>query len=88
MGVDFFKLFNLKKEPEEYVAILPGNKIEAGNFNPSSGTWIYIEAWAKEKLDNAREKNDKLSLSIEKTSALRGRIATLKELLELPETGK
>ena len=47
--------------------------------------WSEIEAWAKERLASARDRNDGDLGEIE-TAHLRGRIATLKELLALPET--
>jgi hypothetical protein len=47
--------------------------------------WNEIEAWAKKKMDTARNLNDDTKLTEQQTAALRGRIAVLKELLALPE---
>ena len=49
--------------------------------------WTDIEAWAKDKLATARNQNDGELSEIE-TAKLRGRIATLKELIALPNTQK
>ena len=49
-----------------------------------SPLWVRLESSLKERLDTARRKNDG-ALSAEDTARLRGRIAVLKELLELGE---
>lgn len=49
--------------------------------------WPDIEAWAQERLALARGRNDG-DLSEIDTAKLRGRIATLKELIALPEQKK
>jgi hypothetical protein len=45
-----------------------------------------IEAWAKDRLVRARERNDG-NLDVIETAMLRGQIQTLKELLALEERG-
>jgi|APSaa5957512576_1039674.scaffolds.fasta_scaffold30772_2 hypothetical protein len=72
-------------EQKPYLVSLPGNIEDGGKFNPNSPTWAFIRTHCEEKLDKLREKNDKLSLSMEKTSFLRGEISTLKQILEIPE---
>jgi hypothetical protein len=49
-----------------------------------SSTWKAVASWAETELIKARESNDSAKRDIVATSLLRGRIATLKELLVLP----
>lgn len=49
--------------------------------------WHYVEAWAKERLESSRQRND-ADLGATDTATLRGRIALLKELIALPESKK
>ena len=49
-----------------------------------SDTWLLIQSWATDQLQQARERNDSLSFDEIRTAALRGRIKLLKELLDLP----
>ena len=92
MRRDFFKLFGLSKEPvEEHIPFkveLPGNQNDGGVFNPHSKTWSFIRTLCKESIDKLHEKNDKVNLTVEKTSFIRGQISTFKEILKLPETTK
>ena len=46
--------------------------------------WLYIETWAKQEIDLARQKNDG-DLNEMATAKLRGRLSALKELVALPE---
>ena len=46
--------------------------------------WTEIEGWAAERLTQARNRNDGDLTEVE-TAKLRGRIATLKEILDLPK---
>jgi len=46
--------------------------------------WQFVEAWAKERLQSERNKNDAVGLPEHETNAIRGRIGLLKELLRLP----
>lgn len=76
-------------DPEPYKAItaqLPGNTGPSGILDEHSQTWVFVKRWAKEELDKIREKNDTISLNMEKTSANRGKIKMLKDLIKLPET--
>ena len=75
---------------EEFVARLPGNKKLGGNFDSTSATWAFIEAWAEERLDKLRKKNDTMvntdNMSwADRTLLLRGQIAELKILIKLPK---
>ena len=47
--------------------------------------WREVEAWANDKLVQARQQNDG-DLGDSDTAKLRGRIALLKELIALPDT--
>lgn len=53
-----------------------------------SETWRHVSAWAAEKLQEARELNDRQGVPIDQTENLRGRIETLKEVLALAEPPK
>lgn len=48
-------------------------------------TWRRMKKFINERLQDLREQNDQISLSLEKTAALRGEIAGLKRLLDLEE---
>lgn len=48
--------------------------------------WQFVEAWAKERLERERNKNDAIGQPDHETNAIRGRIGLLKELLRLPES--
>jgi len=50
-----------------------------------STTWGFVNQWANNELSKARLNNDSLGLDAVATSALRGRIDALKDLLALPE---
>ena len=75
-----------EEEPqEEFEARLPGQPMfQTGVLDPRSQTWIFINAWAHEALQKAREKNDNMNRDIAQTSMLRGEIKLLKELINLP----
>jgi len=49
-----------------------------------SPDWLAIEKHLNNKLKALREKNDSHKLNHDQTCVLRGRIAEIKELLELP----
>ena len=53
-----------------------------------SDVWRTIYRWATTEIDNARLRNDSMTLDEHKTLALRSRIKTLKELIDLPDIGK
>ena len=71
-------------------AKLPENTafVEKGRLELHSPTWIFIKSWVDNELMEARETNDYLRNSENKTAALRGRIKLLKEILDLPEREK
>ena len=58
--------------------------IGQGTLDPRSPTWLFIQAWAGETLQKAREKNDSATCDSIKTAVLRGEIKILKELINLP----
>lgn len=66
------------------LVFIPGT----GSLDPRSPTWAYVRNWATEALQKAREKNDSINNDLTKTSAIRGEIKILKELLNLPNPKK
>jgi len=78
---------------KEFFAQLPVDKKHGGKFDPMSPTWAFIEAWAEEKLDKLRKKND-IVLNTEKMSSndrtfrLRGQIKAMKDVINIPEEVK
>lgn len=60
----------------------PTNRLP--NIDYSGHAWSEIQRWAEGELQRARERNDSLDLSIERTAALRGEIAVLRRILGLP----
>ena len=50
-----------------------------------SPTWKAIQAFAQKRLSELRAENDRTSLDATQTAVIRGRIASLKDLLALPE---
>jgi len=58
--------------------------IGGGVLDPRSQAWMFVEAWATERLQRAREKNDNTNRDLNQTSVLRGEIKILKELINLP----
>lgn len=55
------------------------------NLDTNSGTWRTVEHHLNERLAKCREKNDRHDLNPADTAALRGEIAAIKDLLDLPE---
>jgi hypothetical protein len=49
-----------------------------------SATWKALEMHLKTQLQGLRERNDQPKLDANQTAALRGQIATIKDLLALP----
>ena len=74
-----------KKHKEPVVETFSLQARERAYFDVHSGTWAFIEELLQEKLDKARKANDSLAKDADQTAALRGRIAVLKELLDLPK---
>lgn len=50
----------------------------------NSRTWITVKAHLEKRLAECREKNDRSELTEMQTAALRGEIAAVKNLLDLP----
>mgnify|MGYP001604604489 CR=1 FL=1 len=55
-----------------------------GRLEVHSLTWAFVVKWANDEIGKARENNDSMRHDTLQTSALRGRIKTLKELIDLP----
>jgi len=51
----------------------------------SSQTWLDVTKWAQAEIEAARSRNDSLKLDHDKTTAIRSRIKTLKEIFVLPD---
>ena len=69
---------------EPYEVKLP-DQYKKGKIEITSSTWTFMSKWVDEQLQAAREKNDVVHLDEKKTTALRGRIKLLKEILKLPD---
>lgn len=75
-------IFSWKKKKVPFVADLPCQEQEKG-LDPYSATWVFIRAWLEKNLESAREMNDG-PLDSQKTATIRGRIALMKEIINLP----
>lgn len=53
-------------------------------IEPHSSTWAAVEAWANEQIERNRLTLESVGLDATHTATIRGRIATLRELLALP----
>lgn len=71
------------KQPA-FEPITVANEVE-NVLDQQSGTWRFIHNWALTELDQARKRNDAVSLDPVKTAAIRGEIKTLKRLANLPD---
>lgn len=58
--------------------------MRAERIEQDSSTWLVIHEWASERLDQLRKRNDG-PLDAVATAHLRGQLATLKQLLALPQ---
>lgn len=58
--------------------------MRADRIEQDSQTWLAIHEWATERLDSLRKRNDG-ALDGVATAHLRGQIATLKQILALPD---
>lgn len=74
-----------KNNDGPYVAALPGEKPDGGYLEVHSPTWKWVRKWAEDALNEARINNDHEFLDQNKTALIRGRIAVLKQLIDLPE---
>lgn len=59
--------------------------MRAERIEQDSSTWLAVHEWASEQLETCRKKNDAQALDSVATAHLRGRIATLKAILALPQ---
>lgn len=86
--LNFFKRSNPVAQQAEEASPIRAREIltnaREGLLHEYSDTWIFVSNWAKAELDRAREQNDSQKRDAVQTAALRGRIAVLKDLLELP----
>lgn len=53
-------------------------------IDTQSRTWLVVKSHLQERLARCREKNDSAGLTEAETAALRGEIAAIKNLLDLP----
>jgi len=63
---------------------LIGGSARDAHLDSYSSTWAFVSQWAEAELIKARESNDSLKKDESATAALRGKIAILKELINLP----
>lgn len=54
------------------------------NINTNSDEWIAVAKWANVQIVTLREQNDDETLTERETAAIRGQIAALKNLLNIP----
>lgn len=59
-----------------------------GYLDVNSPTWHYVQGWALERINKARERNDNINRDLVQTAALRGEIKALKELINLSKPAK
>lgn len=80
-----FGIFKKSEEkPEQRQIVIGGSENRVGTFDSQSSTWIYISNHLVDRIDFLHNKNDNVTLSMEKTQAIRGAIKELKQLLDLP----
>ena len=79
--------FNKTIKPKPLEVTLPGYPDE-GELDTYSSTWKFIRLWLETELQKSRENNDFAKLTEQKTASLRGRIKLLKEIIDLPKSGK
>jgi hypothetical protein len=84
MVIEGGALIHEEEQVKEIEARLPDQPVGIGYLEARSQTWSFINAWAREALKKAREKNDSMNRDIVQTSMLRGEIKILKELINLP----
>lgn len=72
------------QEEEVEVNIQVGNI--PGVFDENSGTWAYIKQLLLDKINDARKQNDSIILGEKETWLLRGQIAAMKQLVDIPKT--
>lgn len=78
------KSFPRNEEPLNHFSV-SGPTPEIGKLEPSSATWIFINAWAGNEIESLRKKNDNLILSEQQTTVYRAQIKLLKRIIALPE---
>ena len=71
-----------KKQPKIHEASLPTESDAVIEIN--SPTWRFIQEWTSEEIDAARDKNDSRHHNEIDTAFIRGQIAKLKDLVDLP----
>jgi hypothetical protein len=62
---------------------MPENFLKPEDFR--TATWKRLTQALQERLEDLRQSNDQISLSVERTAAIRGGIAELKKILSLAE---
>ena len=82
------RLFHVKQEPIEMIREELPELAPPGYLDPNSPTWHYVQNWALEKINRAREKNDNINRDLAQTAVLRGEIKALKELINLSKPAK
>jgi len=78
-----------KAEPEKQdkgvftFSEIPGQTPEQPGLDPNSPTWQFVKAHLRERLNELREQNDSGRKTERDTQFIRGRIAEVKDMLEL-----
>lgn len=62
---------------------MPESTLKPEDFR--TATWRRLTQVLEERLEDLRQSNDQISLSVERTAAIRGGIAELKRILSLAE---
>jgi hypothetical protein len=57
-------------------------------IEPNSPTWRFITKWTSDEIDAARDRNDSRHRDEIDTAYIRGQIAILRDLAELPNAGR
>ena len=79
------KWLRQEEKTESLEAVTFSAPSREGHLDAYSETWIFVSNWAESELKRLRESNDAITLDAAQTSALRGRIKCLKELIALPD---
>lgn len=79
---------HIDPKPTAIEARLYNQVASKGELDIHSPTWAFVVAWATDRLNKSRIKNDNLNKDAMQTAALRGEIKVLKDLLGIPDEKK
>ncbi len=72
------------KEKPPPLTIGTTDNLDISKLDTHSGAWLYIKKWCEDEIQRLREMNDVKRFDIEETMFIRGRIQSLKDLLDSP----